>query len=654
MVKLFNMAKGKDEPELPGAGASTCTTVVEQTEKSSGSTEKKRKLKIKILNKFKIKLFQKSHGDTQSEFPVVLDFKQNLQQHHLAEADRQLLEQEVDLFISESPDEPGVYTEGDEDKLQMDYESLMLQLRIAIEDSFKKENQEMLRSAVATILQEEQRDRHWMELEEEQRPRWRPLRCRQIHDTLLKKVVEKRLQQVREVERGANDLSTSLKTEVCRMGKQIQRDLLLVVKEVQRCYSPDFDVCNMYAQLYHQAFSTRLMELARSNINLEECTYILSWINTYYPKDVLQQQELESHINSKSLGALLPEEDFRSLEERYLSHTEADVRTWLSNGLKKEVESWKNDKVPELIDGYFFSYLALDIINLVDGAMRVFLITLGNEDKCHRILRQMDTFLVSYKKCIADLIKGKHENIANIVKANLVSIKELRKYIEERQNLPDNMKAALLSGAADLRDSCHKYLLSPIHSELKEQYRKLWTPAWFSGNHEVAGDLISTLENKFQHFTNLKSSCREDLLSQLHFEVMTEYVKRMLKRRLKLTDQDEQRAAARFLCEDSDRINTLFTNNGSKEKWLSSVLLRLAEVVRLQETDALQLEIATLARAYPDLSERHILALLQIKSNLSSSDVRSIKYSLTENKDALNSEPVPHFFSQVPLKRTFL
>uniref|UniRef100_A0AAY5F4Q8 Exocyst complex component 3 n=1 Tax=Electrophorus electricus TaxID=8005 RepID=A0AAY5F4Q8_ELEEL len=424
----------------------------------------------------------RSYTCVPSEFPVVLDFKQNLQQHHLAEADRQLLEQEVDLFISESPDEPGVYTEGDEDKLQMDYESLMLQLRIAIEDSFKKENQEMLRSAVATILQEEQRDRHWMELEEEQRPRWRPLRCRQIHDTLLKKVVEKRLQQVREVERGANDLSTSLKTEVCRMGKQIQRDLLLVVKEVQRCYSPDFDVCNMYAQLYHQAFSTRLMELDHTFLNVDCCI--------------------------------------------------ADVRTWLSNGLKKEVESWKNDKVPELIDGYFFSYLALDIIN----------VGINHVDSFHTICKSHSMF-----------------------DTNIVF----------------------------------------------------------------------------------------DLLSQLHFEVMTEYVKRMLKRKLKLKDQDEQRAAARFLCEDSDRINTLFTNNGSKEKWLSSVLLRLAEVVRLQETDALQLEIATLARAYPDLSERHILALLQIKSNLSSSDVRSIKYSLTENKDALNSEPVPHFFSQVPLKRTF-
>ncbi|XP_076874334.1 uncharacterized protein LOC143523664 [Brachyhypopomus gauderio] len=282
---MFDQSSFYDEQESPGAG--TSAPVVEQTEKSS-DPDKKRKMKIQILSKIKTKFFLKPQKDpadgipdTQSEIPVVLDFTQNLQQHHLAEADRQLLEQEVNLFISES-DEPCAYSENDEDKLHTNYESLMLQLWLAIEDSFNKENQETLRSAMTAILQEEQRDRHWMELDEEQRPRWRPLRCRQIHDTLLKKVVELRLRQAGEDESGANDLSTSLNTEVCRMGKQIQRDLLIVVKDIQGCYSPEFNVCNMYAELYHQAFSTKLMELTRSNINLEECAYILSWINTYY------------------------------------------------------------------------------------------------------------------------------------------------------------------------------------------------------------------------------------------------------------------------------------------------------------------------------------------------------------------------------------
>ncbi|XP_076873073.1 tumor necrosis factor alpha-induced protein 2-like isoform X1 [Brachyhypopomus gauderio] len=613
------------------------------------------KMKIQILSKIK-KFFLKPQKDpadgipdTQSEIPVVLDFTQNLQQHHLAEADRQLLEQEVNLFISES-DEPCAYSENDEDKLHTNYESLMLQLWLAIEDSFNKENQETLRSAMTAILQEEQRDRHWMELDEEQRPRWRPLRCRQIHDTLLKKVVELRLRQAGEDESGANDLSTSLNTKVCRMGKQIRRDLLIVVKDIQGCYSPEFNVCNMYAELYHQAFSTKLVELTRSNMNLEECAYILSWINTYYLGNVMQQKELESHINSESLGALLPEETLRSLEEQYLSCTEAELRKWLSKALKNEEERWQDDKTPELFDKYFISNLGLDVVHLVHETMKISRTTLGNEDKCQRILYQLNTFLVSYKKCISKLIKGKHKHVTDNVQANLVSIKQLREYIEERQSLSADKRAALLSMVADLRDSCHKYLLSPIHSGLKKQYKKLWTQVWLSGSHEVTGELIRNLEDKFQHFSNLKPSCREDLVSQLHFEVMTEYVRRMMKRKLKLKTRDEQEAAAQALCEDSERINTLFTDNGSREKWLSSVLLQLAEVLRLQETGTLELEIAMLVRAYPDLSERHILALLQLKTNLSSSDVRCIRGSLTANKEISKPEAVPQFFSKVQVQ----
>lgn len=36
----------------------------------------------------------------------------------------------------------------------------------------------------------------------------------------------------------------------------------------------------------------------------------------------MQDNELKPHINIESLGALLPEEDRTSLEERYLSHKE--------------------------------------------------------------------------------------------------------------------------------------------------------------------------------------------------------------------------------------------------------------------------------------------------------------------------------------------
>jgi len=211
---------------------------------------------------------------------VELDFTGNLEQNRLTEAQQQLVKAEECLFGSNEV----ARTEEMVDKLQTDYEFFILRLRMAIYDSFNEDNQETLKSALTSILQEEEQDRRWAEVAVDQRPKWRPTKCREMHDNLLQTVVEERMKTADEQENKVDKLSTSLKTEVCRMGKQVQKDLLRVVQNLRECYPPDFDICRTYAQLYHQTFSTRLQELTRSSIDFEDCLYILSWIVNYYPK----------------------------------------------------------------------------------------------------------------------------------------------------------------------------------------------------------------------------------------------------------------------------------------------------------------------------------------------------------------------------------
>lgn len=225
-----------------------------------------------------------NHSHIFPAVPVVLDFTQNLAENHLAEASQQLLAREALFFNTQSSDEVVNYTEDKEDSLQKDYESLMLHLWMAVQDSFNKENQKKLGSAIKAILQQEEQDRQWMEIAEQNRPCWRPLKCKETHDRLLKEVVEVRLQPNNEEENGADKLNTYLKREVCRMGRRIQKDLLQVVRDVQQCYTSEFNICQMYVQLYHQAFSTKLLEFTRTNIEVPDCIYILSWVHGFYPK----------------------------------------------------------------------------------------------------------------------------------------------------------------------------------------------------------------------------------------------------------------------------------------------------------------------------------------------------------------------------------
>ncbi|XP_026089263.1 tumor necrosis factor alpha-induced protein 2-like isoform X2 [Carassius auratus] len=533
---------------------------IEGTVESTGDSEvrcQKQKFIIKISEKIKILDFKKRQKNSKSPGTpsVELDFKENLEQNRLAEAQQQLVKAEECLFGSKEVGR----TEDEEDKLHIDYEIFILHLRLAIYDSFSEDSKETLKSALTSILKEEAQDRRWMEVSEDQRPKWRPTGCRQIHDTLLQTTVEERMKNADEEENNTDILSTSLKREVFRMGKIVQKDLLRVVRNLRECYPPDFDICRTYAQLYHQTFSTRLQELARSKISSEDCLYILSWIVEYYPKDVLKHKELEEHINSSSLGPLLPEEDLKRLEEQYFSYKENEIRNWLSNALEKEAEKWSDGIEPELMDGYYFSSLAVDVLPLVDGAVKDVNTFLSCESKARSFLNQLDSFLQSYKTSLEELVKRKQENIPKTLFANLVNIYQFRDYVQKPEHpFTEDTRKACLSTLADLKNICHRYFLSHIHTELKPLYRKLWTQVWFAGHCEVVEELVKALESNIDNFKELKSVCREELVTELHLEVMVEYVRRMMKSKLKLKDKEQQEAAAEFICHDRNKICSMF------------------------------------------------------------------------------------------------
>uniref|UniRef100_A0A8C7KV39 Tumor necrosis factor alpha-induced protein 2-like n=1 Tax=Oncorhynchus kisutch TaxID=8019 RepID=A0A8C7KV39_ONCKI len=455
---------------------------------------------------------------------VVLDFMENLKENRLVEACQQLLLREDQLFGQETMTIEGlvqVCNEDDKDTLQKDYETLLLHLWMAVHTTFSStpsgEHLEILRSAVETIRLLEEKDQQWEGRPEgsSEAPVWRPHQCRHTHDNLLEKIVDSQMRNATVEEdnisvSSVDNLSTSMKREVCRMGKCLKEDVLRVARDIRDCYPPDFDVCNLYVRLYHQKFSARLTELARSGLDVDDCNYLLCWVNNYYPNDILKHKDLEGHINMESLGTLLSEMDLTTLEEQYLLQKESKVRTWFSKALSKEEEGWLSGKSPELIDGYCFCPLAIDIIQAVDGAMREARTILGSEAKAQRILCQLDSFLMSSKRSLEEFVKTRRENTQAVVKANLVNIEQFRDFIVRREeSIPEEIRTSCMSTLADLRDCGYGYFTGPIHEELRVQYHRLWTQAWFTGGQMVLDEVLGTLDRHMQQFTDLKSICME-------------------------------------------------------------------------------------------------------------------------------------------------
>lgn len=72
--------------------------------------------------------------------------------------------------------------------------------------------------------------------------------------------------------------------QVCCLGRRVRDDLLTVARTVRDTYPPDMDIMNIYAALYHQNFSVRLTQLATSGLDMDDCSYLLLWVNQVYPR----------------------------------------------------------------------------------------------------------------------------------------------------------------------------------------------------------------------------------------------------------------------------------------------------------------------------------------------------------------------------------
>ncbi|KAL4656362.1 tumor necrosis factor alpha-induced protein 2-like isoform X2 [Arapaima gigas] len=577
-----------------------------------------------------------------------LTFQENLDQRNLLAAGQQFITHENRLF-----EQNEIISTEEYEQLERDHEALLNQMWLAVDGSLTSgaEDLEILKEAVSIIQLEEEQDMRWQKAKEagtERVPSYRPLNCRATHDDLLCKMVKKRLEDAENLS-GGDDLSSSLKKEIFKVGKRLKDDLKKVVRDVRDQYPKEFDICNHYARLYHQAFSAHLMMITEFGLDVEDLIYVLCWVHSHYPNDVLNSKELKEDINGEVLGYLLPADVLKPLEEQYFSYKESILMTWTSNALKNEEDSSLKGNLPDVSDGCYFSDLSIHVIKIFDEAVKEAAYVLGDKSKARRIMNEIKDFLTRYMNFLEAVLKGKYEKTEPTVKAHLASLGQFRGYIINNSDLfTEETRADCLSRVAALKLRCHNYLTSIVHKDLKPAYAKLGTSTWFSGSPV---EVMERLERSIEKIKDtLNKDCCEELLGQLHKEVVAEYVRRLMKKKLKLADEKQQSSAAKLVCEDAERLHAMFTEAGSKEEWLRDVLLKIAEVLRIQDVAMIQLELATLARDFPDISSLHIKALLSLKNNLSSEEIYRIKHGVKENRTSVDSSSSQSFFSMVSLK----
>ncbi|CAL8273750.1 unnamed protein product [Merluccius merluccius] len=524
-------------------------------------------------------------------------------------------------------------------RLAADRDALASRVRLALSCSLGSGDAEALRSAVDAVRRDEEQDRRWQHQGGRSPPKWRPGGMRTLHDAALRELVERRMDGASTptpAGDGAASGQSSVQQELCGYGRQIRGDLGLVVRAVRGCYPAEMDVCNLYARLYHGAFSARLAVLADFGLHHVDCSTILRWVNGNYP-DILTGEVLGGHVDYGRLGPLLPQDLYSPLESQYLSTTQEEVKRRLKLFLKEEEEVWKRGALPTTTEGCFHSPLAIDVLQCIDGAVRATEYILGDQRKAQEVVCLLSEFLDSLGSFLSNVMQTTAGNSKPVLLAHLTCLQQFRDYIVKQADLfPADVKERCVDTLRFLKESPH--------------YRTVGTSSWLKKS--LLGDLLLSLELHIRDLQGPSGSCREELVGQLQVEVTVEYVKRLLKGNLRLKATQHQEQAAQTVSEDAKRLTNMFSGAGSRECWLDGIMSQLAEVLKLQDLPCIQLVVASMGMAYPDLSSKHISSLLKLKCSLTRSDREMVQKALDDcRKQSRTSDPTPPpFFSRVHLK----
>ncbi|XP_028252077.1 tumor necrosis factor alpha-induced protein 2-like isoform X2 [Parambassis ranga] len=580
------------------------------------------------------------------EVPVLIPtFEENLEEQHLCEASQLLIDREKQLFGEMTETADLQHHQAEVEKLSADREALEKLILQTVLQSLslcvgQVDNEHLvsaqasaLTSAVRAVMQEEEQDQLWKHRCRIQ-PDWRPSNWKKLHDSTIRVLVESRMDNPTFPSAASHTEQSSVQADVYSMGRQLKEDLLWVVTVVKDCYPPEMDICNFYAELYHKTFRARIKKLADFCLDDKDSEFLLRWVNHSYP-GILQKPELAGEIDVEALGKLLPNDILDPMEEQYLNKQQADLMRYIRQVLTEAKERWNKGEEPPTEDGCYASHVAYDIIQFINGMVTSAAVALGDPDKAKSLTSKLTDLMQSFKAFQEEVVKHNRSNSITLVKANLGCIEQFRDVLSRMTHLfPDGVRLECLSLLTDMTQSAHAYLLSPVHKVLKPQYQKLGTDDWLNKNQFE--NLLKGIESQLHELKGSTPACYQKLLGQLYQEVAVEYVKRLLKGKVKLKDRQRQEKAYVTVKENAESLHKLFNRMGSNEEWLKEILTKIAEVLKLQDIPAIQMQIVLLGSAHRDLSEKHVSALLKLKKNISKSDRKTVKETLTDTRKENN------------------
>ncbi|XP_051963617.1 tumor necrosis factor alpha-induced protein 2-like [Xyrauchen texanus] len=595
----------------------------------------------------------------------VLEILQLVTKRDLFLADTHILELEQECREAEFPPAGGIEefsspSSKDSSRrkakdVELLYEALQKELWDVVRESLRSPTAGPNLGLVVQVLQqEEQADRDWAQDERATPGGPRPRDLKKRWREAVVELADGNLPQHEEARVG------ELAAYLDKLRVRMVEDLGAARRNVVSVYPAEYDSFQVYTQSYHQAVTRRLKLITTEDLQITDIYSLLDWLYNIYNRDVLGTVTITTPINLAQLGPLLPAETVEKLELDCLNSVRGKVTTELSQVLEEEEKRWLDTLN---IEEYQIPLARTVIQRLQEDLERSAAINhqLGSRvAQCS--LNGLADLLYSFQRKVEMfhemLVSGFGENEDGYIAKTIALVNccpPFRSFVQRcGQCDPSASEDSIRRGNTALDRIVNlstRVLNDRLFEPIRPLFDKLIKRKWLS-NTEPFEQIEGHIKEHFKKFRRMDNPPYEVLVVEVHRRVMTEYIRAIMRGRIICTSLKMRKRMAGRLRDEGKSLKTLFKELESSASWLDSVIPHLSEIILLEDTPSIQMEVGMLVREFPDIRRKHVSAILNIRGMTRQTERQEI---LNIVKDIENSDTLTRvsrdraLFAEVPV-----
>ncbi|XP_041710918.1 exocyst complex component 3 isoform X1 [Coregonus clupeaformis] len=426
------------------------------------------------------------------------------------------------------------------------------------------------------------------------------------------------------------------------LGKAIVEDLEKVKGELQGSYPPSFNVFSTYVSCYHGAVSQHLKTLQQQVTDLKDYYALLDWIiNHYESEKIMSSPSLRPEMEAENKGLSLEEGFLDQLKGKFCMQAKEDMKASLEKILELENEDmWIKKQTPETDDEHFFnSDIHMDIWTKVkSNAVNSKRIDANLEMRvvcsCLEELQLFPKrFETEFRYCCNSV-----ENPSLWADYQITYINSFTALKEHMEGYRESCPTQVDHLSREVEGLVHRLvqgLEDQFKNDVRPYLRRMMTRKWLSTDEDFQ-QLYSRTEKLSQRCSQMRPPYVQMFVSSLHYYVVKEYVSQLMKNNYSCKNRKHDKAATKMRVE-WDKLKDLFEEMKTTHDWLHPVGDHLSNIIGEKNKREIKNHLTHLVADYPDISKKHLSAVLYFRGLVRGREKRVILQRLTELKRKLGT-----------------